>query len=172
MRLRLGLALLALAAISPALAQSTAAEPDPAAAFVFRGVPASDALAALAAAGQADVVYSTDLVGTEPVWCGGPGWTTEDLLRCITGGVGLDFVRRSTGTYVVVERVVERVAPGAVVGLVLDGETGEPLPLAHVRLAHAAVVTDESGHFVLRTLPPGPHVLTASYVGYRARRPT
>ena len=52
-------------------------------------------------------------------------------------------------------------------GLVLDGETGEPLPLAHVRLAHAAVVTDESGHFVLPTLPPGPHVLTASYIGYR-----
>ena len=140
----------------------------PAPAYVFQGVSASDALARLASSGRADVVFSTDLVGDAPVWCGGPGWAMEDLLRCITDASGLDFVRRSTGTYVVVERVVTRALPGTFAGLVVDGETGEPLSLAHVRLADAAAVTDPSGHFSISSLAPGPHVVTASYVGYQA----
>ncbi|PAP76400.1 hypothetical protein BSZ37_08055 [Rubrivirga marina] len=136
--------------------------------LVFRGVPASEALAAIAEAGGVNVAFSTDLVGARPVWCGGAGWTAEDLLRCVTGAVGLDYVRRSTGTYVVVARVVEPVAPGAVAGLVVDAETGEPLPLAHVRLADATAVADRSGRFALAGVAPGRQVLLASFVGYRS----
>ena len=155
--------------VAPAAAQAPTSPPAQVASLVFRGVPASDALAAVADAAGIDVAFSTDLVGTRPVWCGGAGWLAEDLLRCVTDAVGLDYVRRSTGTYVVVERVVEPVRAGAVSGLVVDGATGEPLPLAHVRLADATAVTDRSGRFAIAGVAPGPHVVLASYVGYQAR---
>ncbi len=161
----------ALACLLPSVvvAQAPARSPSPTVERVFRGVPASDALAAVADAAGVDVVFSTDRVGERPIWCGGAGWLAEDLLRCITDAVGLDYVRRSTGTYVVVERVVEPVRPGAVAGLVVDAETGEPLPRAHVRLAGATAVTDPSGHFSIVAVRPGPHVIFASYVGYGVR---
>ena len=136
--------------------------------LVLRGVPAGEALAAIAEATGQDVVYSTALVGDARVWCGGAGWTADDLLRCVTDAVGLDWVRRSSGTVVVTERVVED-RPGGVAGRVVDAETGEPLALAHVRLGAATVVTDGAGQFAIGDLAPGPHVVLASFVGYRAR---
>ncbi|MGB3544144.1 carboxypeptidase regulatory-like domain-containing protein, partial [Rubrivirga sp.] len=160
-RAHIGLCLLAaLVAITPSRAQTGEG-------IVFRGVPANQALAAVADRAGIDVVYSTALVGDRPVWCGGSGWQAEDLLRCITEAVGLDFVRRSTGTYLVTAPVVDRAALGAVSGLVLDADTGEPLVLAHVRLGPSTTVTDGAGRFVVSDVSPGPHVLLASYVGYR-----
>ena len=160
--------LAALAVAGTAAAQAPGAAVD----LVLRGVAADDALAAVASEAQVDIVYSTALVGTRPVWCGGAGWDADDLLRCITDAVGLDFVRRSSGTYVITERVVEPVEPGAVAGLVVDAASGEPLPLAHVRLAGATAVTDIDGRFAIPGLTPGPHTLLVSYVGYRSRAAT
>ena len=165
---RLAGVLAALACLATAASAQAPAGGGPAG-LVFRGVPASDALAAIAGRGDVDLVFSTTLVGRQPVWCGGMGWQTDELLRCVTDAVGLDYVRRSTGTYVVVERVVDRVADGAVAGLVVDAETGAPLARAHVRLARATAVADAAGHFAVADVPPGPHVLLASYVGYQSR---
>ena len=158
-------ALVALAFAAPGRAQSDGGGAD--GGLVFQGVPASEALAAVAARADVDVVFSTALVGDRPVWCGGAGWSADDLLRCVTEAVGLDYVRRSTGTVVVVARVVEPAARGAVAGLVVDRETGRPLRLAHVRLGPSTAVTDADGRFALAGVPAGPHVLLASYVGYR-----
>lgn len=166
-------ALLLLAAVTAALATPAAAQTPDAALpdagrvdLVLRGVPADAALAAFAAAARVNVAYSTALVGTRPVWCGAPGSTVDRLLRCITDAVGLDYVRRSSGTFVVTERVVEAVRPGAVAGLVVDAATGEALPFATVRVAGVAAVTDAAGRFSLVGVAPGPVVLTSSYVGY------
>ena len=164
---RASLALAALVCLAGAA--PLAAQPADDVDLVLRGVPADAALAAVAEATGLDVVYSSELVGDDPVWCGGAGWQADDLLRCITDAVGLDYARRSSGTYVVTERVVEPVQAGGVAGLVVDGETGAPLALAHVRLAGATTVTDADGRFALADVTPGPHVLLASYVGYRAQ---
>ena len=170
---RVAAALFVLAGVAPGAAQTAAPDASgPLGArrvdLVLRGVPAGEALAAFADAAGVDVAYSTALVGTRPVWCGRPGGTADALLRCITDAVGLDYVRRSSGTVVVTERVVAPVRPGAVAGLVVDGETGEPLPFATVRVAGAAAVTDAAGRFDVGPLAPGPYVLASSYVGYVA----
>ncbi|MEM0962022.1 MAG: TonB-dependent receptor [Bacteroidota bacterium] len=160
---------LGLAVALAALASGPAAAQADGGGLVFRGAPASEALATVAERAGVDVVFSTALVGIRPVWCGGSGWDTEDLLRCVTEAVGLDYVRRSTGTYVVVRPTVEPAAMGGVAGRVVDGETGAPLPLAHVRLGRATTITDASGRFTLADIPAGPHVLLTSYVGYQAQ---
>ena len=169
--LHLGLLWAAPGWAQPTPSPAGTARPGPPAtvALVLRGVPAGEALAAVAEATGLSIVYSSALVGEQPVWCGGAGWSASDLLRCITDAVGLDYAQRSSGTYVVTERVVEAAAPGAVAGLVVDGETGAPLALAHVRLGGATAVTDADGRFSLGGVAPGPHVLLASYVGYRAQ---
>jgi|GEM_PF-436707 len=158
-------ALLTVPVAAPAGAQS-AAPTGGRVDLVLRGVPADAALAALADAADLDIAYATELVGTSRVWCGGTGADAEAVLRCITDAVGLDFVRRSSGTYVVTARVVEDVPPGDVVGLVVDAATGAPLPLAHVRVAGVTAVADADGRFVVRAVAPGPHVLAATFVGF------
>ena len=135
--------------------------------LLLRGVPASDALAAVSDALGVDVAFPAERVGDRPVWCGGRGWDASDYLRCVADAVGMDYVRRSSGTFVVVERVVDEGQAGAIVGDVVDAETGEPLPRAHVRLASATAVTDADGRFRLARVAPGPHVMLASYVGYQ-----
>ncbi|MEM1056027.1 MAG: TonB-dependent receptor [Bacteroidota bacterium] len=136
--------------------------------LVLRGVPAREALATLAEAARMDLVYTSDLVRNARVWCGGENAAPEAVLGCITRAVGLDFVRRSSGTYVLVERVEREPAKGSLAGRVVDAETGEPLPYAHVVLrdARAGAATDLSGAFLVAGVVPGPQTVTASYVGY------
>lgn len=59
-----------------------------------------------------------------------------------------------------------------VVGRVLD-EHGRPLPGAVVRIeAVATDATDTDGVYELTNLPPGRHVIRASYIGYRVEQQT
>jgi iron complex outermembrane receptor protein len=55
-------------------------------------------------------------------------------------------------------------------GRVLDAQTGEPLPYAHLELheLHLGQYTDSAGHFVFLNLKPGRYHLHATYVGYAA----
>ncbi|MEM7786555.1 MAG: carboxypeptidase regulatory-like domain-containing protein [Bacteroidota bacterium] len=138
--------------------------------LVLRGVPADEALATLAERTGVDVVYSSRLVGDAPVWCGGSGTTVEAVLGCITEAVGLDYVRRSSGTYVITEAVVEPASTGSVIGRVVDAETNAPLPEAHVLLADAGTATNRAGVFAVGRLQPGRYALAVSHVGYAPRR--
>jgi ferric enterobactin receptor len=54
-----------------------------------------------------------------------------------------------------------------VTGVVVDAETGETLPLAHVYLDQAGVAADANGAFVFENRPAGSHVAVASYLGFR-----
>ncbi|MEW6750725.1 MAG: TonB-dependent receptor [Candidatus Latescibacterota bacterium] len=53
----------------------------------------------------------------------------------------------------------------------LDAQDGRPLPGATVLVlgTQQGAVADEEGRFLLPDLPPGPHALLVSHVGYRAR---
>ena len=157
-------------ALLAALLAATAASAQPAERvdLVLRGVPARAALAQLAETARLDLVYSSSLVRDDRVWCGGERVAPESVLRCIVRAVGLDFVRRSSGTYVLVDRVEREPQTGAFAGRVVDAETGEPLPFAHVVLrdARAGAAADASGAFLVAGVLPGPQTVTASYVGY------
>ena len=62
--------------------------------------------------------------------------------------------------------------PGAIQGLVQD-EAGAPVAGAMVSALgsnSAFAVTDRSGHFELRPLPPGPYVVRAHLAGFVAPR--
>ncbi|MEL6616869.1 MAG: carboxypeptidase regulatory-like domain-containing protein, partial [Bacteroidota bacterium] len=163
MRLRaLALALLASAPLA------LEAQPAPRVDLMLRGVPAREALARLAQTGTIDLVYDTRLVRNTRVWCGGTRQRPEAILGCIATGAELDYVRRSSGTYVLVEKVERVPEKGALAGRVVDAVTGEPLPYAHVVLrdAGAGAAADASGAFVVGGIVAGPQTVTASYVGY------
>ncbi|MEM6328386.1 MAG: carboxypeptidase-like regulatory domain-containing protein, partial [Bacteroidota bacterium] len=147
---------------------SASAQPAEQVDLVLRGVPARDALAQLAEAARMDLVYSSSLVQNRRVWCGGERAAPEAVLGCIASAVGLDFVRRSSGTYVLVEQVEREPETGTFAGRIVDAETGEPLPYAHVVLrdARAGAAADVSGAFLVAGIVPGPQTVTASYVGY------
>jgi hypothetical protein len=57
---------------------------------------------------------------------------------------------------------------GLVAGVVLDADTGAPLPGANVYIAHSqrGAATDAGGGFTLRSIPAGSHELVASMIGF------
>lgn len=57
---------------------------------------------------------------------------------------------------------------GIVAGVVLDAESGAPLPGANVFIAHSqrGAATDAGGGFTLRSIPAGSHELVASMIGF------
>src|SRR5690606_11088426 len=102
------------------------------------------------------------------VYCNARNLRVEAILRCILNHTGLDFVRTSAGTYVVIHALRGRARLGHLAGRVIDGTTGEPLPNANVLLADASVgtTTNEGGYFQFSSLISGKHRVLVTYVGY------
>ncbi len=166
---RLLLPALVLVLALPRLARAQA--PDTTYTLVLQDTPLPEALEALARLTRLDLVYSTDLVADKRAHCVGRKQAAEALLRCLLAGTGLDYVRTSSGAYVLIER---RQAPaffGRLAGQVVDAETGTPLPYAGVLLAEATTgtTTDEAGLFTFAGLLPGVHRIATTYVGYETR---
>lgn len=136
--------------------------------LVLRGVEASTALDLLVERAGIDLIYGEEVTAASNVYCALTDATAEDHLRCIVREAGLDFYRLSSGTYVITERALRAPRRGSLSGIVVDAETGEPLPYANVYLADASTgtATGVSGHFTLANVLSGPHALMASYVGY------
>jgi len=63
---------------------------------------------------------------------------------------------------------------GVITGRIIDQTTGEPLENARVVLAGTSLVatSERGGYFTLRSVPPGEHLIAASYTGFEtASRP-
>ena len=60
---------------------------------------------------------------------------------------------------------------GAIIGKVIDAETGQPLVGANILVVGTGVgsATDAEGDFEIRNLTPGTHTLRISFVGYAAQ---
>lgn len=167
---RLALALvLTFSALLPAASAQDASAPATYT-FVIRGAPLDEALQELARRTQIDLVYRADLVQGQRSYCVLSG-TAEAILRCLLADTGLDFVRSSSGAYVLIQALEQPPQVGHVAGRVVDGLTGEPLPSAHVLLADASAgtVTNEGGYFSFGGVLSGPHALRISYLGYTPR---
>ncbi|ARA94142.1 hypothetical protein AWN76_013915 [Rhodothermaceae bacterium RA] len=154
-------------AAHPALAQEHTPAP-PTYTLLLRGVPLSEALDHLVRTTRIDLVYTTDLIAGKVVYCTRRQAPAEELLRCVLHGTGLDYVRSSSGAYVLLRTLEQPPLRGALAGSVIDGETGEPLPYANVLLADAAAgtTTNEAGLFSIANLLSGPHRVVVSYLGY------
>jgi Carboxypeptidase regulatory-like domain len=146
----------------------------------FAGRPLADALRELQADGL-KIVFSSELVRPEMRVTSEPTGSPRRKLDAMLRPHGLE-VRSGPGGRLLVVRARKTLpaalpratpVPGVVAGRVIDGRTG--VPLAGVRVADdggiAATRTDESGAFVLDSLPPGHHTLLASLVGYSLGRP-
>lgn len=64
------------------------------------------------------------------------------------------------------------VPQGEIRGIVIDAETGDPIEGAQVYLENTqrGALTDSSGHFHIRDVPYGPHVLVAERLAYASAR--
>src|SRR5262245_47399337 len=147
----------------------------------FAGRPLADALRDLPADGL-KIVFSSELVRPDMRVIEEPTGPPRRMLEAMLRPHGLEVRSGPGGTLLVVRArkaappASPRPAsvPGAIAGRVVDGRTGTPL--AGVRVADeggaAWTLTDESGTFILDSLPPGRHTLLASLVGYSLGRPT
>ncbi len=163
---RLLLLLIVLAAPRPGQAQDTGRF-----SFVLRGAPLEAALRELITTTRLDLAYDPSLVAGKVAYCAIEMQPPEDVLRCILRGTGLDFYRLSSGLYVLTEAPEAPPLLGTLHGIVLDAETGAPLPNAHVLLADGSTgaVSNEAGRFLFASLRPGYYRVTTSYLGYRQR---
>lgn len=136
--------------------------------LVFRGTPLSQALEALARKTRIDLVYNSDLVAGKVSYCSAREEPAEQLLRCILGDSGLDYVRSSAGTYVLIEALEQPARFGNLAGRIIDAATGEPLPDANILLADASsgTTSDQAGLFSVTDLVSGMHRVVVTYVGY------
>ncbi len=139
--------------------------------LVVQGVPLQEALEILARTTRINLLYPSELVQGKTAYCALQQAPVERLLACVLAGTGLDFVRASSGAYVILEARKQPPRRGILVGEVVDAATRAPLPYAHILLADAGTgaVTNEAGLFSLNGLLAGPHRLVVSYVGYRPR---
>ena len=78
------------------------------------------------------------------------------------------FIRSSAGTYIVTRPIEQDPFFGDLAGVIVDGETGDPLPYANILLADAtaSTVSNMDGYFSLASLMEGPTQLLVTYVGY------
>ncbi len=115
-----------------------------------------------------DLSFDPLLIQNQQVFCVIEAASMDVLLNCILRDTGLDFYRRSSGTYVLFARPDADVPRSSIIGSVLDGATGTPLPFAHVAVVEASVgrATNRAGRFAITDLLPGPYHITASYLGY------
>ena len=153
------------------LPTSLRAQPDEQSGYtmVFRGVNLDEALERVVETTQIDLVYDSDLVTATEVYCTARNAAPDDLLRCLLGDTSLDFYQTSGGTYVLTDSPREPPRHGDLTGIVVDGQTGEPLPHAHVLLASAntGAASDNTGRFQLPNLTTGTYRVVATHLGYK-----
>jgi len=138
-------------------------------------VPVSDALETLAVTAGIGLVWQSSALGAQVqqrISCRLENAEPEAVLRCITKAAGLDFVRLSSGTYVVVTSTEAAPRLASLAGVVLDASTGTPLPMARVQLAERpnALLSSDDGGFVFRDLLPGRYAVSVRALGYTPTR--
>ncbi|MEM6782513.1 MAG: carboxypeptidase regulatory-like domain-containing protein [Bacteroidota bacterium] len=165
--------LVALAIAATLLASAAAAQESRRYTLTVRGTDVSTALAEVVRLTGIDLVYPSELASDQPIFCAEHDATAEALLRCVLDGTGLDFVRTSSGAYLLIEAPEQTPPPGHLAGRVVDAETGAPLPFAHVLLADAALATaaDADGVFAFADLLPGRYEVIATHVAYAPSGP-
>ncbi len=142
--------------------------------MMFRGVALGTALGRVAETTRINLIYDSEMVRGQQVYCSARNATPDALLRCVLADASLDFYQTSAGTYVLTETPRRPPRRGHLTGIVVDAETGEPLPHAHVLLASArtGAASDHAGRFRVPDLTSGTYRVVATHLGYRAATDT
>ncbi|MCS4193663.1 hypothetical protein GGP50_001885 [Salinibacter ruber] len=138
-------------------------------------VPLTAALEEVRAQTDLDLVYAERLVEDRTASCSYTGADRGAALACVLDGTAVRAERVRRGQYVLVarpddERNAEATPRASLKGYVLDAETGERLPGAHVYLTQlkAGATTNQDGYFVMSGLPPKDYRVRISYLGYQS----
>ncbi len=137
--------------------------------FALAGQPLDDALDTVVRTIRFELAYDPALTEGKQTTCAIRDAPLNAVLACVLEGTGLTFRQLPSGLYILEDAPAERApVPGQLSGLVLDGESGEPLPFANVQLlgANRGTATNLSGRFSFPDLLPGPYRLAVTYVGY------
>ena len=137
----------------------------------LRGVPLHEALEYVIDRTRIDLVYETSVVRDRKTFCRIEEAREEAILACVLRGTGVDFVRLSSGTYVLRPDVHQAPKKTGIVGQIVDAETRTPVAGAHVLIADArsGTATNSDGRFAVAGLLPGRHHIVVSHVAYHAR---
>lgn len=138
--------------------------------FDFRGESLERVLDTIAKDAKIDLVYDPELVRGREVFKRIDDQPFTEMLRLILSDHDLDYITLSSGTVVIIRRAADAPAYGTLSGIIVDSQTGEPLPGATVMFADAAggTSTGQMGQFSINKMISGEHTLIFSYVGYRA----
>ena len=138
------------------------------------GVSLTTALAEVRTQADLDLVYADRLVADQTSTCSYAGSDREAALACVLEGTGLHAERVRRRQYVLVAESPSAENPSrrrrSLKGYVVDAQTGERLPGAHVYLREleAGATTNRDGYFVVSNLPPEDYAVRISYLGYRS----
>lgn len=157
------------AATVPAQAQSIRVD--------VRDEPLEDVLLQLRTQAGVDIVFASRLVEGRTTTCHYLGGEPLAALECVLRDTGIRAERVRHRQYVLVAdasdehqeaREAAPAARGMVAGFVVDAETGERLPGAHVYLTELKVgtVTNDAGYFAIASLPLRHYAVRISYLGY------
>ncbi|MEM1044012.1 MAG: TonB-dependent receptor [Bacteroidota bacterium] len=136
--------------------------------------PLASVLQQLASQTRVDIVYAQRLVEGRAVTGRYVGDDPEQALATVLRGSGLRAEQLRPGQYVIVRAyptpgLEPEAYRGTLRGTVVDAETGEVLPGAHVLLVglDLGTATNPAGYFALPNLPAGSYRVRVSYIGYR-----
>lgn len=142
--------------------------------LLFRGTPIEEAIKELVKVTRIDLIYDPSILSSQGVFSLSKNEYPEQILSNILKGTNLDFIRLSSGTYVIIKSAENEPRYGSLAGIVLDKSTGKPLEGANVLIADASTGTssNRAGRFTIAPLLTGNYEITITYVGYRPVRDT
>lgn len=142
--------------------------------MAWRGVDLDEALRQFREVTRLDISWDPLLTDGKRAFCVAERETAEEILACILRGTGLDYVRRSSGLYVLSVATEGPGLYGNLRGIVLDGETEQPLSHAHVLIADAGrnSIANLDGLFIFPRLLAGEYTVRVSHLGYRTQEKT
>lgn len=136
--------------------------------MAWRGVILDEALRQFREATRLDISWDPLLTEGKRAFCVAERQSAEDVLTCLLEGTGLDYIRRSNGLYVLEIATEGPAEYGNLRGIVLDGETAQPLSHAHILLAdvNRVSVANLDGLFIFPRLLAGEYDIRVSHMGY------
>lgn len=136
--------------------------------------PLQEALTQVRTQAGLELVYAERLVDGRTTSCTYAGTAPRAALACMLQDAGLEAQRVRRQQFVIVDASSEPTNDPSsqqrvsLSGRILDAETNQRLPGAHVQLTalKAGTTTNTDGYFVVSSLPLGPYDVRISYLGY------
>lgn len=139
--------------------------------FVFQQVRTIDALEDFASLSKTNIAFYPKQLENAVSFCIAEKLTLEESISCILEGTSFDFIKLSSGTFVIVSSPRQQKYLGKLSGIVIDKKTRLPLPGATIITQNALhhAVTNSGGYFSLASLPMGNYTLKTSFLGYESK---